>query len=558
MNAVGTGILFILGVSIFSGMLGAWFSQKLKVPQVVGYIAIGLVIGKSGLGLVGDQEIAALAPFNMVALGIIGFLVGGELELAAFRKYSRHYATVLLGEGAGVFLLVGVPAALLLYWVSHSAPLAAAAGLIFGAIAVATDSSSTLDTLAEQRCLGPLSSSLPAIVAFDTALAMALYCLGLAAASPLIVGDGSVWMKLGGVALQLFGAAALGSLGGLVLLGLAKWGGAPEKVLALVLGLILLLVGVVAVCRMNIVLASLSLGFVAANLPARRDRKLFNGVRGFSTPIYVLFFVLVGARLDLLRLPGWLWLVIAVCALGRCVGKLGGVAWATAASGANPAQRRYLGMGLLTQGGVAVGLSLLAGRQLESVVVADGLSLGDVIIYCVAIVTLFSQASGMPLLRLALRKAGECGRNITEEDVVAGLKVRDVMNSDVAPVLENMPVSELIDLFSERDFIIYPVVDGQGCIIGTVSLNGIKHVLNDKDSWNWLVASDIMDTGVSGVSPVMPLGEALDKMKSLRFEQIPVLSELDKRRPLGMLDIGVVRKRVQKEILRGQQAARAV
>ena len=79
MSELGLGVLFILGIGVFGGILGAWFFQRIHVPQVVGYIVIGVIIGESGLRLVRPEHVEALAPFNLFALGIIGFLVGGEL-----------------------------------------------------------------------------------------------------------------------------------------------------------------------------------------------------------------------------------------------------------------------------------------------------------------------------------------------------------------------------------------------------------------------------------------------------------------------------------------------
>ena len=87
METIDFSVLFVLGVSIFGGLIGALIFQKLRIPQVVGFIVIGLIIGESGLKIVKHTDVAAPQPFTLFALGIIGFLVGGELKAENFRKY---------------------------------------------------------------------------------------------------------------------------------------------------------------------------------------------------------------------------------------------------------------------------------------------------------------------------------------------------------------------------------------------------------------------------------------------------------------------------------------
>ncbi len=151
MFEVHGGILLILGLSVFLGIIGATVFQKLRIPQVVGYIAIGLLIGESGLKIVSASDVEHLNLFNQFALGIIGFMVGGELQIATFKKYFRQFVTILFGEGLMSCLLVGSAVTGVLYFVigpevenSLRWQQAIAGGMIFGAIASATDPASTV------------------------------------------------------------------------------------------------------------------------------------------------------------------------------------------------------------------------------------------------------------------------------------------------------------------------------------------------------------------------------------------------------------------------------
>jgi len=111
MASLHESMLVVLGTVILGGSLGALLFQRFKVPQVLGYIAIGLIIGSSGFGWVSPNAIASLQPLNLFALAVIGFLVGGELHRDTFREHGKSIGSILLWQGFGAFILVGVPAA---------------------------------------------------------------------------------------------------------------------------------------------------------------------------------------------------------------------------------------------------------------------------------------------------------------------------------------------------------------------------------------------------------------------------------------------------------------
>ena len=96
MDHPSLGILILLGTGLLGGALGASVFQRLRIPQVVGYIVIGLLLGQSGFGLIQAIDEENLRPFNLFALGIIGFLVGGELKIETFRKYGKQFAAIII------------------------------------------------------------------------------------------------------------------------------------------------------------------------------------------------------------------------------------------------------------------------------------------------------------------------------------------------------------------------------------------------------------------------------------------------------------------------------
>ncbi|MBN2317019.1 MAG: cation:proton antiporter [Sedimentisphaerales bacterium] len=554
MESINITILFILGFSILGGLVGASFFQKLRVPQVVGFIVIGLILGENGLTLVKHTDVAALQPFTLFALGIIGFLVGGELKAENFKKYARQFLAILLGEGLFSFLLVGVSVGLFIYVIFHNVTIALAAGAVFGAVASATDPASTIDVLWEYRSLGVLTTSLTAIVALDDALAMILYGLATGFVKTIAGISDSVVVELGKVALELIGAIVLAFIGALILRILLLRVKLLQRNFAFVIGLILLLISIAVYANMDVILTSMAMGCFLANMLPKRSESLFESVRSSSTPIYVLFFVLAGARLSLTQMPGWLWCVVGIYVIGRSIGKTVGTYIGARCTGSEPVVRRYLGFGLFAQGGVAIGLSIMASHYLMGVKVDENLMLGDVIIFGIAATTLIVQLFGPPMVKLAIKLSGEAGRNVTREDVIESLKVEDVMETNVISFQENETLTKAAQVFVEHEYLVYPVVNRVNQMIGILSLEALKNLLSNPDSWAWLLVSDVMKPMEQKVFSSSALGETLDRMYEFNMDQMPVIKRDNGDVPVGLLDVSKARERIDIEVFRRRQA----
>jgi Kef-type K+ transport system membrane component KefB/CBS domain-containing protein len=551
-SSLDLGVLFVLGLAVFGGILGAWLFQRLRIPQVVGYIAIGLIIGESGLRIVTAEDVAALHSLSLFALGVIGFLVGGELQAETFRKYGRQFTAIFLGEGLVAFAIVGISVGLLVFLVSGQMSAALAAGIVLGAIASATDPASTLDVLWEYRSRGVLTTSLIAIVALDDALAMTLYGLGTSIAEMVTRGSSSIGGEAVKVAIELVGAVVVGLVAGAGLNLVLRWSRQKDRSLGIAIGVILLLIGFAAATGMDVILATMTLGLTLTNMAPRRSRELFGIVRSFSAPIYVLFFVLVGAGLAVGKMPAWIWALAVIYIVGRCLGKMAGAYFGARISGAAESVRKYAGLGLFTQGGVAVGLSIMASQHLEGILITDGLPLGDMVVFGVTATTLIAQVIGPSAVKLSVRLAGEIQRNVTGEDVIESWHVRDVMNVDFAPIEGTAPLREVFELFDEHDYLVYPVVAPDGKIAGVISLENLKHALMDQNVWEWVVAHDVMAPAFEKVTPAMPLKSAMRLMDQLHVEQIPVVDDQEGLTPVGLLDMRTVRVQIEEEVIRRQ------
>jgi Kef-type K+ transport system membrane component KefB len=556
MHEIHLGVLAILGICVAGGVVGAWIFQKLKIPQVVGYIVVGVLIGDTGFGLLHPEDIVALRPFNNFALGLIGFLVGGELSGSIFKKYGKQFTAILLGEGLAAFFLVGMASTGIVFLVCHSWISAIAAGVVFGAIASATDPASTIDVLWEYRSAGVLTTAIIAIVALDDALAMTLYGLGTSAATILTQSGGdSIGTTLMHTGIELGGSIVLGMVGGFVLNAMMHYMPQTEKRLGISIGILLLCIGLAVAFKMDVILATMAVGIVLINRAPRRSKQLFEVIRSFSTPIYIIFFVLVGARLSLGNMPPWIWALVAAYVLMRSIGKWIGSYWGGRVSKAEKPVQNYMGMALFAQGGVAVGLSIMASQNLQHIQVTEGMTLGDMIIFTVTATTLCVQLIGPAFAKLAITKAGEVGRNVTEEDVMAEWKVSDVVNTGVVPLHEGTPLETVVRHFAEQDTFVYPVVSHDGKIIGVLNFDMLKELLIDRDTWHWLVVGDVMQPVTDRVFGDMNLAEALQDMQNMQVEALPALESPESQKLIGVLDLRAARRSVGAELVRRQTVA---
>jgi CBS domain-containing protein len=234
----------------------------------------------------------------------------------------------------------------------------------------------------------------------------------------------------------------------------------------------------------------------------------------------------------------------------RSLGKWIGSFWGGRISGAEPVVSRYMGFTLFAQGGVAVGLSIMASQHLNEIAVTETMSLGDMIIFTVTATTLVVQLIGPACTKLAVRKAGETDKNITEEDVVAELTVADVIHPNVAPIPEDMPLAAVISQFTDQDTLVFPVISTEGRILGVLTFDSLKELLGDSDSWQWLVAGDVMEPVEEKTRLPAKLAEVLDDMNRMQVEALPVTRGDGTDSAVGVLDLRYARRRIREELVR--------
>jgi Kef-type K+ transport system membrane component KefB len=541
-------LALLFGLIIVGGTLGSRLLQKFHFPQVVGCILIGILLGDV-LGVISFETIEHLEPFTMFALGIIGFMIGAELRADVFRKYGKQFFIILFSQGFAAFLLVAAGTSAILLFFTANVAHAAAVGLVFGAIASATAPAATVNVLWEYKTRGPLTAAILAIVALDDALALVLYRAAATGAKALIgTGHSSIWAATGALIGEIAGAIFLGFAAGVLLYYLLKIVRAEDKILEFSLSSLLLVVGISMIPGIDPILPAMTLGITMANIAPRESKQVFELIKKFSPPIYLCFFVLAGAHMQFGRI-GWLMMVlIVIFVLTRATGKVVGSWLGAVISGAPQVVQRYLGLCLLPQAGVAIGLAILASKQFPD-------EIGRTIIMVVMTATFVMEVVGPVLVKVGVKKAGEAGMNVTEEDLIKSYKVRDIMQTEVPKISESTALEEILEIFSSTDSVLYPVVDKDDNITGKITIAGIKEMFANQEAAPWLLAIDVAEPLSEKSYPEDNLEEAFEFMQRYDIESMPVVNSQGDNGFVGLLDYRSASRKISAEVLRRRQTA---
>jgi NhaP-type Na+/H+ or K+/H+ antiporter len=394
-------VLSIVGLVIVLAYLGSKLVQRIGIPQVVGFIVVGLLLGTSFFNILPLELTHELGFVSEIALGLIGFEMGSHLRLGELRRMGRTILLIVLGEAVGTFLLVAAG----VYLLTGTSYLA----LLFGALASATAPAATVDVLAEYRAQGPLTTTLLAVIGIDDVMALLLFSFASAVAESLLA-------NTGGISVQQMLTLPLQEIGGALLIGIGV--GLPfqwlldrlkgqHAVYAYIVGAVLLVAGLANSIHASLILATMTMGIVITNVKSDNSQYVSCVIGRVGPLAYTLFFVLVGARLQLSLLPqmGALGLVYLFL---RTAGKYSG-AWLGGKLGQAPAAvRDNLGLGLLSQAGVAVGLALSVAGRFDAYGQA-GARAGSMVINVITATTFVVQIVGPLMVKQAITRAGEVG-----------------------------------------------------------------------------------------------------------------------------------------------------
>ena len=289
-------ITLLLGLVLIVGLVAGKVFARFGLPKVVAFIVMGVLFGDSFSHLLPHDFLNDFSPLTTLALAMIGFMVGGELKHSVFKQYGKQFIVILLAEGLMAMLFVFCLCVILTG--------NAALSILLGALSAATAPAATVDVLWEYHSRGPLTSTVLAVVALDDGLSLILYGFALSFAEVLVMGGPFhvLAMVMKPMAI-LLGSGLLGMVIGFVLDRALQLVRNKEDRLVMVLGAILVTSGAASHLGFSLILSNMVVGLFITNIHAHRNEETFDIIRSFAPPVYVLFFVFIGARLDLGLLP---------------------------------------------------------------------------------------------------------------------------------------------------------------------------------------------------------------------------------------------------------------
>lgn len=384
-----------LGVILLFALLVGHLVKFARVPEVTGYLLAGMIVGPSVLGFVTHENLQALRVFSEVGLGLILFSIGAVFDLSRLKTVGAKVVGIAAIESTAVALIVFV--------VMLGLGQGVRASVILGAIAVSTGAASTLMVIRENNSAGPFTDTVTAVIGLNNIFALVLFSLvaGSVEIAAMVADNGLTFARVAATIFpliwELAGSAALGFLVGLLLASWASQVKESGEVLILLIGCVLLTVGVASALDLSPLIASLAVGATMANLSSK-SRKLFEALSRTDPPLYVIFFVLAGADLNLRLLPS-LGIIGGGYVVARTMGKIGG-AWFGARRGAfGTSTERLLGFAILAQAGLAVGLVLIARQRFPDI----AQTITTVVLGSVVVFEIFGPLSA----RIAIGRSGE-------------------------------------------------------------------------------------------------------------------------------------------------------
>ncbi len=404
--------LLAVGVALIAGLLLTRLFTRLKLPDVTAYLVAGVLIGPwvlgrlgvPGLGLCTAAQVDSLNFLSDIALGFIAFAIGSEFRLSKLKEIGKQ-ATVV-GIVQSVMAAVLVDAALLILHLFMKEKLPIPMVLTLGAIATATAPAATLMVVRQYKAKGEVTDILLPVVALDDAVGLVVFAVSFGAAKAMVEGSVNTLEIFLKPLLEIVLSLALGALMGYILTWIERYFNSNKNRLTLMTGFVVLTVALTKVeftvagvhAGFSSLLTCMMLGTVFCNAcPLSED--LMEKEENWTAPIYTLFFVLSGAalRFDVFADAAIVGVGV-VYILARCAGKFFGAWLSTTATHCSESVRKWLGITLFPQAGVALGMCLQATELGEQGVLVRNIILFSVLIY---------ELVGPALTKLALTKSGD-------------------------------------------------------------------------------------------------------------------------------------------------------
>ncbi len=422
-------IILQIGSILVVGFISAFLFKKLKIPQVLGFIIVGILISIPNMywfEFISFEAIDTLMPLVVtIALGLIGFNIGAELSWEKLKQIDKKILFILFSESIGSFLLVSLLVGLLtnLGW---------SFAFILGALASATAPAATAEVLWEYKSKGPLTQAILFILAIDDIIAIILVQVTTQVAKSQIPGEtfsgSSIVLDF---TKEVLLAILIGIIAGIAISWAIKRVKHHGEILEVTIGTLVALIGFSMFIGTSAILVTMFLGILIMSFAKQKEKEtkmIFQEISKLSSPIIAFFFILVGFNMDFSYIK-YIGIIGSIYLIGRVVGKIG-FANITARITKLPKEiKSNIGFCLLTQGGVALGLAVHINTVFLGTIFEEQ---ARIVLAVVTGTIIVVEIAGPLLVKWAIHRAGEVGVEDQQNGILTGLNgVEKTDNNEV-------------------------------------------------------------------------------------------------------------------------------
>lgn len=413
-------ILLSLSIALLGGMMLSRLAKLAQLPAVTAYLVTGILVGPyvlgqlgvEGLGFISMAHVEKFSILSDVALGFIAFSIGNEFRVSQLKKIGKQ--ATIIGILQAVVTTLLVDAALIALHLINPKALPLEAAIILGAIASATAPAATLMVVKQYKAKGPVTDTLLPVVALDDAVGLILFAVSFGIAKALGSGQVDLVSIAVNPLLEIVLSLALGAIMGGIFSFCERFFHSRSKRLSVSVGFLLMTIGL-SFIKFHIgkveigfspLLTCMMLGTIFCNI-CDFSEELMDRVDRWTSPLFAVFFVLSGAELNLsVFTSGVIVLIGVVYIISRSAGKYSGALLSSKLAKADDKIVKYLGITLLPQAGVALGMANLVQANVVNLG-AQGAQIASIVLNITLFAVLIYELIGPLLTKIALTKAGE-------------------------------------------------------------------------------------------------------------------------------------------------------
>ena len=383
-------IYVLVALILILGFILGRILRKLRLTEILAYILAGIIIGQV-------LNFSAPEQFNVIITGttlaLVAYIIGLSFSFAFLKRMGKQLIIILFVQ---VFITF-IATLGFVYLLTRDLPLS----IILGSLAPATAPAGTLAVLRDLKAKGTLTDLTMALVGLDDALVIVIYAVGIRLTKMLLGAEASISFSFTYPLWEIFGGLALGgAIGVAIAYFTKKIHLSSDHIFVISIAAAMLCWGLAEMIGVSAILACMALGTAVINLNVQIGNRSNELIDNIMTPIFVLFFAAIGMAMDF-SLFHLMWPLVIVYCVGRSIGKITGCSLGGVLSKAEPKIKKYLGLAMLDQAGVAIGLAFLAAQALSEY------ELGGTIIALMATTTVVHGLLAPPLIQYAVKKAGE-------------------------------------------------------------------------------------------------------------------------------------------------------